>query len=457
MDPPKVGPGRLSVRILIAGVLLLHLILPNVSSAAMQEGFYPDEESHPVFESIDAGNRDAVRRHLQADEGRVWTTHGLLERLLEAEMTDLAKLWLERIRGVERGLANAMIAGEAQDGNLRAIDFLLANGVAADAPDVIGETPIMQAIRMQQTAAVRRLIEAGADVNREGVVGSVLTMAVFDGGPEVLQAILAVRPDVNRVTKHGDTALANAARYGFDQAIQMLLEAPGIDVDLRDGQGMTPLMTAASGGCDRCVVLLLEAGASTTLEDAEGKTAAAIAEANGFLATASILRGEDPALAERFREPQPLVIATDEEMAAATEILESLVVRRDVDLIRRSLHPDFRSMSLEQRIQFEEAPAGKDIGWMLSNLWSEGEGDCLGDCTSLDDCIKPMQRPGRAPFDLGAVPVDSDTTIAIPAAAPYIGQQLLGFGGSLRCGLYLTFITTRGATPEILAIEFSVQ
>jgi uncharacterized protein len=456
MDLPKVGPGRLSVRILIAGVLLLHLILATVSQAS-QQGYYPTDESHPVFASIEAGDRDAVRRLIDTGDANFLTTDGLLERLLEAEMTDLAKLCLERIRGVERGLANAMMSGEAQAGNLRAIDFLLANGVAADAPDVIGETPIMQAIRMQQTAAVRHLIEAGADVNHEGVVGTVLTMAVFDGGPSVLEAVLAGRPDVNRSTKDGETALGNAARSGFDQAIEMLLEVPDIDVDLRDGRGLTPLMTAASGGCDRCVVLLLEAGASTKLEDAEGNTAAAIAEANGFLATASIIRGEDPGLAERFREPQTLVIATDEEIATATEILESLVVRRDVDVIRRSLHPDFRSMTLEQRLEFEEAPAGKDIGWMLSNLWSEGEGDCLGACKSLSDCIKPMQRPGRAPFDVGAVPVDSDTTIAIPAAAPYVGQQLLGFGGSLRCGLYLTFITTRGATPEILAIEFSVQ
>lgn len=445
------------MRILIAGALLLVLILPGVLSASMQEGYYPDEEKHPIFASIDVGDRDAVRRQIEAADGRVWATRGLLERLLEAEMTDLAKVWLERVRGVEDGLADAMMGGEAQAGNLRAIEFLLANGVAADAPDVIGETPIMQAIRMQQVAAVRRLIEAGADVNREGVVGSVLTMAVFDGGPEVLEAVLAASPDVNRVTKHGDTALGNAARYGFDEAIEMLLEVPDIDVDLRDGQGLTPLMTAASGGCDRCVVLLLEAGASTKLEDPEGRTAAAIAEAEGFPATASILRGEDPALAERFREPQPLVIATDEEIAAATAILESLVIGRDVDLIRRSLHPDFRSMSLEQRLEFEEAPAGKDIGWMLSTLWSDGDGDCLGACESLSDCIKPVQRPGRAPFDLGAVPVDSDTTIAVPAAAPYVGQQLLGFGGALKCGLYVTFITTRGEAPEILAIEFSVQ
>jgi len=95
---------------------------------------------------------------------------------------------------------------------------------------------------------------------------------------ETLRAVLEVRSsEINRRSANGWTPLAFASRHadvlGVD-FLEILLDAPGVDVDLADARGMTALMHAASADSARACELLRRAGADPRARDARGFTAA---------------------------------------------------------------------------------------------------------------------------------------------------------------------------------------
>jgi uncharacterized protein len=75
----------------------------------------------------------------------------------------------------------------------------------------------------------------------------------------------------------GPTALATSCMFGNLQAAQTLVRL-GANVDLADSEGMTPLHLAVLGGHVEIVGLLLSSGASTSLTNEFGDTAADMAK-----------------------------------------------------------------------------------------------------------------------------------------------------------------------------------
>ena len=109
-----------------------------------------------------------------------------------------------------------------------------------------------------QTAAVRRLIEAKADVRGEDSSGiTLLHWATITNRPEAIP----------------------------------LLAAAGLSVDAADGRGYTPLMYAASIDFGEMEVLrtLLAAGADTRATNEDGRTALDLARRHGHRQMAAAL------------------------------------------------------------------------------------------------------------------------------------------------------------------------
>ena len=69
---------------------------------------------------------------------------------------------------------------------------------------------------------------------------------------------------------------------------QMLDLAPEL-IDAADHDGQTPLMFAAARDQTNAISVLLQRGASHSLRDSEGKTAADIAQEAGHLQAATLL------------------------------------------------------------------------------------------------------------------------------------------------------------------------
>ncbi len=129
------------------------------------------------------------------------------------------------------------------------IDAVIANAT----------TPLMKASHLGEREAVRRLIEAGADLNARNA--------------------------------DGNNALWLACVGGHPNIVDMLAEA-GIDIDNRNDNGATPLMYAASSGKAAVVERLLARGADVNPETLDGFSALDLAGSIECLALLRPKRGQ---------------------------------------------------------------------------------------------------------------------------------------------------------------------
>ncbi len=83
--------------------------------------------------------------------------------------------------------------------------------------------------------------------------------------------------NVNHRDEKTNTALHWAAKCGRHEDVTSLIKAPGIEIDARTKNDVTPLIYAADQGWDECVQLLLQAGALRTAKTNKGRTAHAAA------------------------------------------------------------------------------------------------------------------------------------------------------------------------------------
>jgi len=145
--------------------------------------------------------------------------------------------------------------------------------------------------------AVRAAIAGGADPNaalneqdssRDGMTP--LMVACFEGGPDVVKALVdgGARTEVR--TSDGRTALIYAAGWGNVQKVQTLLDA-GATVDARASDGMTALMFAAARGDVECVRALVAAGARVDERNKWRQTALMGAARTGSLEKVEALLG----------------------------------------------------------------------------------------------------------------------------------------------------------------------
>ena len=144
------------------------------------------------------------------------------------------------------------------------------------------EPPLVEAVKNRDGAAVRRLLDEGADPNqRQSDGATALHWAVHRDDVDAVNLLLDAGADVNAVNRLGASSLFIAAKAGHDDLIDRLLAA-GADAGHALPQGETPLMTAARTGAARGVRSLLDAGADAHVrEHSRGQTALMWAVAQG--------------------------------------------------------------------------------------------------------------------------------------------------------------------------------
>jgi uncharacterized protein len=167
---------------------------------------------------------------------------------------------------------------------------MVEEGASVNSRNRLGETPLMLWVKAGNAGMVAWLIEKGANVNQDSLNRTTpLMAAAYDGRADLMQMLLAAGAEVDRIDQVFKTAMIYAAAQGHVEAVTLLL-ADGVDVNRIYAHNLTALMWAAGYGKIECVQLLLARGADPTLKDDRGKTAADIAQEQGYAELAALLK-----------------------------------------------------------------------------------------------------------------------------------------------------------------------
>ncbi|KAI8824809.1 ankyrin repeat-containing domain protein [Fimicolochytrium jonesii] len=168
-----------------------------------------------------------------------------------------------------------------------------------------GMTALMHFVLAKNGAAVKALVDRGADVNAENLAGeTVLGMAAKSGAVSVLTPLVeSGRVNLSHQDKNGDTALMHTVRLREPSAALCLLDACADKADLAvaatNKEGWTALHLACRAGVVRVVEALLEAGGDRNAVGPNGTFALIEAVKGDHLScVVLLLDGDRPAKAD---------------------------------------------------------------------------------------------------------------------------------------------------------------
>ena len=174
-------------------------------------------------------------------------------------------------------------------------------------------TPLVEAAKRADAAAVHALLQAGADVNAQEVDGTtVLHWAVYHDDPELVDVLVRAGAKASASNRYGVTPLWVATINGNTAIVERLLEAGADARAARADNGETTLMIAARAGHTDVMQVLLDHGANVNaVESHRGQTALMWAAAEKHPAAVKLLleagadakarSGTDPAAHEGHR------------------------------------------------------------------------------------------------------------------------------------------------------------
>lgn len=151
-----------------------------------------------------------------------------------------------------------------------ATEFASSTSATLDAQDDGGMTALQSAVAAGHIAAIRALLEAGAQADARSSAGRT-ALHYTKGRPEVLAILLSACSQVSPVDELGHTPLHRAAAQGQTVIVTSLIEA-GAALNLADKTGRTPLHAACDEAREDVAVALINAGASAEAVDVDGKT-----------------------------------------------------------------------------------------------------------------------------------------------------------------------------------------
>src|SRR3954451_2137116 len=188
--------------------------------------------------------------------------------------------------GADRPEGGALVRAAAA-GDTASVRRLLAAGADVDERTADGRTAVTAAALGDHVDAARALIAAGADVDlQDADRNNPLLVCGQTGSVAMLREVLRAKPDLARTNRFGGTALIPASDRGHVAMVRALLETD-IDVDHINDLGWEALPEAGvlgEGGPPhrQIVAALLEAGADVNLADGDGVTPLQHARRRGY-------------------------------------------------------------------------------------------------------------------------------------------------------------------------------
>lgn len=177
------------------------------------------------------------------------------------------------------------IAAKANDAEK--VKALIASGAKLEARDGGQRTALLAATRANAIDAARVLIAAGADVNaKDNIRDTPYLYAAAEGRLEILRMTLEAGANLKDTNRYGGTGLIPAAHHGYPENVRELLKTD-IDIDHVNRLGWTALLETiilSDGGPTHQNILkqLIDAGANVNLADGEGVSPLAHARQRGY-------------------------------------------------------------------------------------------------------------------------------------------------------------------------------
>lgn len=155
----------------------------------------------------------------------------------------------------------------ARVGDLAGLKRLLDAGADVNGRDELDQTPLIAAVSQDSLAGVTELLRRGASVASVDKAGwTPLHFATFfSTDTRVMQALLDAGANVNARNDRGITALYFAAATGHEDQVKLLLSR-GADQSIASNSGWTPLRVTRTKGIESITRLL----------DPNGKAAAPV-------------------------------------------------------------------------------------------------------------------------------------------------------------------------------------
>lgn len=185
-------------------------------------------------------------------------------------------------------------AAAARD-DIATLSNLVDRGADIESRDSHGRTALLVATHHDAVNAARLLIEAGADVNAmDDISDSPYLYAGAEGRLEILRLTLANGANLASVNRYGGTALIPAAHHGHVETVRLLL-GTAIEIDHVNNLGWTALLEAIILGDGSqtyidIVRLLIDAGADVNLADGDNVSPLAHARSRRYTEIASLLK-----------------------------------------------------------------------------------------------------------------------------------------------------------------------
>ncbi len=141
---------------------------------------------------------------------------------------------------------------------------------------------VFDAARNDDYETVHEFLQSGFSPNIRNARGdTLLIVAAYHDSNQVVNELLSVESvDLEARNGMGLTAVAAAAFKGFTGPLQQLIDA-GADVNASNGSQQTALMFAALAGKTQAIKMLLRAGADARHRDRHGNTARSVALVQG--------------------------------------------------------------------------------------------------------------------------------------------------------------------------------
>ena len=187
----------------------------------------------------------------------------------------------------------ALIAA-AERNDVEAVRQLKKEGASVRTRDPQGRTALLAATYRNHVEIAKLLILTGSDVNtQDAMQNSPLLLAGASGYLDILRMTLAADPDFTIYNRYGGTALIPACERGHVEVVKELLKTK-IDVNHVNRLGWTALLEAIilgdGGPTHQTIVgLLVAAGADLNLGDGDGVTPLRHARQKGYRVIADIL------------------------------------------------------------------------------------------------------------------------------------------------------------------------